>query len=87
MDWNRRLKIIAAALSLNRQEVARAATLGGTPTTNSAANAWLSGAGATKTGVRGQTLHRHRSMTEQEFDAFLLGMQAILDESDTSGPE
>lgn len=76
--WNRRLKLIASALQLQREDVARATTLGGIPTSNSAAHAWLSAPSATKLGVHGQRLRKNREMTEAEFDAFAAGLRQLL---------
>lgn len=76
--WNRRLKLIASALRLQRADVARATTLGGSLTTNSTAHAWLSAPAATTTGVRGQTLRKNREMSEAEFDAFVAGLRQLL---------
>lgn len=83
--WNRRLKLLAGALRLQRQDIARAATLGGIPTSNSAAHAWLSSPWAEKTGVHGQTLSKYRAMSEAEFDAVLVGLRQALDEADGTG--
>lgn len=80
MDWNRRLKTIARALRLTAVDIARATTLGGQPTTRSAAQAWMASPESTKIGVRGQTLRKYREMTEGDFDAFLAGLKLLLDE-------
>lgn len=80
--WNRRLKLVASALRLQREDVARATSLGGVPTSNSAAHAWLSAASATKLGAHGQVLRKNREMSEAEFDAFLVGLPKLLSEID-----
>lgn len=82
MDWNQRLHAVATALRLGRADIVRAIELGGGAATGSAVHAWLSAPDATKTGVRGQTLRKHREMPEGAFDAFLAGLRGLLDEID-----
>lgn len=86
MDNNRRLKLIAGALRLERRDVARAVTLGGIETSNSRADGWLRATGSQKrkTGGAppGQRERRDRVMTDAEFDAFCLGLRAIMEEVD-----
>lgn len=83
--WNRRLKLLAGALKLQRQDIAAAATIGGIDTTNSTVHAWLSSPQAEKTGAHGQTLSKYRAMSEAEFDAVLVGLRQALDEADGTG--
>ena len=80
MDWTRRLKIIAGALRLDRAEVARAATLGGVPVSNSMARGWLASRDSARARPDGRIEGRDRAVTEREFDAFLAGLGPMLDE-------
>jgi len=77
-----RLKLLVTALRLRRQEVARAATLGGINTSSSRADSWLRGSGAARErpGAYGETRYRDREISAEEFDAVLLGLAAMLAE-------
>lgn len=81
--WNHRLHAVAGALRLSPRDIARAVQLGGGEATASMARAWRASPESTKVGVHGQTLRKFRAMTESEFDAFLRGLQRVLDELDS----
>lgn len=84
MDNNERLKLIVGALRLSRSDVARAVSAGGIETSNSKADSWLRSKGSTKRGtggsVAGSTQRRDREMTDEEFDAFCVGLKPLFDE-------
>jgi len=81
MDNNRRLKLIHGALRLNDKDVARAVTLGGVEVSRHKAKSWLR-LKSTSRLREGRRQQRYIDMTQEQFDAFLIGLKPMLDEID-----
>ncbi|MDX5979559.1 DUF1456 family protein [Vreelandella alkaliphila] len=81
MNNNQRLKHLHAALKLNDADIARAATLGGVPTSRNRAKSWLRGKSARRE-RDGSQQRRFIEISQDEFDAVLIGLRAMLDEAD-----
>lgn len=79
MDNNRRLKILAAAIRINDADIAQAATLGGIKTSRHRAQSWMRSQNAIREHQSKQE-RRFKPITEEEFDAVLLGLKGVLDE-------
>lgn len=78
------LKLIAAALELNRKNIAEIVTLGGIETSASRADSWLRSATATKNATGNSTsagalTNRTSTITETEFTAFCVGLKPWLE--------
>lgn len=78
------LKLIAAALELNRKNIAEIVTRGGVETSASRADSWMRSAGATKnatgnSAVAGSKINRSATITETEFTAFCVGLKPWLE--------
>lgn len=82
MNSSERLKVLAAALRLTRHDIARAATLGGVPTSINRADSCLRAANSTKRGQGkfGEPRRRATEFSDEEFDAVLLGLAGLLSE-------
>lgn len=81
--FNRRLKLIAAALDLQSQDVAQAITLGGIETSRNRAGEMMRSPGARKySGGNGKdggrSVSRFKAMSEAEFDAFCVGLKPVV---------
>lgn len=81
MNNNERLKLLHSALLINDADIARAATLGGIPTSRNRAKSWLRGKAAVRKKAS-QHQRRFIEITQDEFDAFFLGLKQVLDEKD-----
>lgn len=79
MNNNQRLKHLHAALRLTDKDLARAATLGGIATSRNKAKSWLRGKEANRE-HGGQKQRRFIAVTQDEFDAVMLGLKPMLDE-------
>lgn len=86
MNNNQRLKLLHSALLLNDADIARAVTLGGIPTSRNRAKSWLRGKAAVRS-HGGSQQRRFIEITQDELDAFFLGLKPMLDEQESdSGP-
>lgn len=81
MNNNQRLKSLHSALKLTDADVARAATLGGIPTSRNRAKSWLRGR-LSKREHGGSQQRRFIEISQDEFDAVLMGLGPMLDEAD-----
>lgn len=83
MNNNERLKLIRHALELTRDDIAEAVTAGGIATSKSRADAWIRSSNAKKKASGGSApggiQRRAREMSDQEFDAFCLGLKSVID--------
>lgn len=86
MSNNRRLKLIVKALRLSRANIARACVIGGEEVSNTRADSWLRNPDAIKNATGnargGSPKARSNEMSDAEFDAFCLGLDALLTELD-----
>lgn len=84
MDNNRRLKLIHGALRLTDKDVARATTLGGVEVSRHKAKSWLRLKSSSRL-REGRNQRRYIDMTQEQFDAFLIGLKPMLDELEAAG--
>lgn len=87
MDNNQRLKALAHAMRLQRGDIATACKKGGYAASHANVKHWLHGAGKELDQGPGYTpsgYTDYQPMPDLAFDAFCLGVHAILDDAETS---
>jgi len=91
--FNRRLKLIAGALELQDRDIARAVSFGGIEASRYRASCWNRSPSARKRAAgrrnadQDRRVSRFRPMTEEEFDAFCVGLKPLLEEFDAESDD